>query len=266
MGYADEQLAAKRRREREAGDIANDLRHVQQLHSDCLTNVAMVFCALTNPPAYKDIWKAIWIQAQENHQRAFEMLTRCVDAVSTIAVYYPKLHSEVKEALAGLQLLTNCIRAITLLDSQKPTNSPTESTPSPKSSAARPDPSSLAKLKVMSGDELRKALDTAADLSIGHAVVLLRYLLVEHLDSRLSRLPKLSADAKGVGLVPGVYLGLGTAKVTQTRLAFAVRYLEVKGLMPTNDRPRLSKKWMDALDGDVAGANHEELLKLIGVV
>ena len=263
MSYDSEQQAAKKARARTASDIEIDLRHVQRLQTDGLTNVAIVFCALTNPPAYDDIWRAIWIQAQENHQRAFEMLTRCADAVSTIAVYYPKLHNEVKEALAGLQLLTNCIRAITILDSRKPTNRPTESTPSPKSSAARPDPAALASLKSMSGDELRKALDMAADISIGHAVVLLEYLLVAHLDSRLGRLPKLSADAKGVELVPGVYLALGTAKVSQTRLAFAVRYLEVKGLMPTIQKPKLSAKWMDALDGDVAGVNHEELLSRI---
>ena len=269
MSYDSEQQAAKKARAQTASNVETDLRHVQSLLSDGLTNVAMVFCALTNPPAYDNIWRAVWTQAQENHQSAFEILTRCTDAVSTIAVHYPKLQREVKEALAALQLLTNCIRAITLLDSRKPANRPTESTPSPKSSAARPDPSSLAKLKVMSSDELRKALDTAADLSIGHAVVLLQYLVIAEMFHRLERLPKLSADAKGVELVPGIYLHLGTAKVTQSRLAFAVRYLEVVGDLKTpkdRPRPKLPKKWMEGLNGEVAAVNHEELLHRIGAL
>ena len=103
MSYDSEQKAAKQSRAKAASDIETDLRSVQILHTDGLTNVAMVFCALINPPAYDHIWRAVWTQAQENHQSAVELLTRCTDAVSTIAVHYPKLQGEVKEALVGLQ-------------------------------------------------------------------------------------------------------------------------------------------------------------------
>jgi hypothetical protein len=77
MSYDSEQKAAKKAREQAASEIETDLRQVQSLHTDALTNVAMVFCALTNPPEYGNIWRSVWTQAQENHQRSFEMLNRC---------------------------------------------------------------------------------------------------------------------------------------------------------------------------------------------
>jgi hypothetical protein len=48
MSYDSEQKAAKKAREQAASEIETDLRQVQSLHTDALTNVAMVFCALTN--------------------------------------------------------------------------------------------------------------------------------------------------------------------------------------------------------------------------
>ena len=59
MSYDSEQQAAKKARARTASDIETDLRHVQRLQTDGLTNVAMVFCALTIPPAYDDIWLSL---------------------------------------------------------------------------------------------------------------------------------------------------------------------------------------------------------------
>ena len=266
MSYDSEQKAAKKAREQAASEIETDLRQVQSLHTDALTNVAQVFCAITNPPEYGHIWRSAWTHAQDIHQRSFEMLNRCASAVSLIAVYYPKLQSDVKEALYSLQLLTNCIRAITLQESREPASKKTESPPNPKS---KPDPAALTILRSMSATELRKALDTAADISIGHAVVLLQYVINAEMYHRLERLPKLSADAKGVELVPGIYLQLGTAKLTQSRIAFAVRYLEVIGDLQTpkdRPRPKLPKKWMEGLSGDVIGVDHEELLHRIGAL
>ncbi len=269
MSYDSEQKAAKRERERAASEIETDLRRLQSLNTDALTNVAMVFCALTMPPEYQNIWRSVWAQAQENHEHSFEMLNRCASAVSLIAVYYPKLQSDVKEALYSLQVLTNCIRPITLQESREPASRRTESPPNPKSKPPRPDPAALTILRSMSATELRKALDTAADLSIGHAVVLLQYVINAEMYHRLERLPKLSADAKGVELVPGIYLQLGTAKLTQSRIAFAVRYLEVIGDLQTpkdRPRPKLPKKWMEGLSGDVNGVDHEELLHRMGAL
>ena len=269
MSYDSEQKAAKKAREQAASEIETDLRQVQSLHTDALTYIAQVFCAITNPPEYGNIWRSAWTHAQDIHQRSFEMLNRCADAVSPIAVHYPKLQREVKEALYSLQLLTNCIRAITLQESREPASRKTESPPNPKSKPPRPDPAALTILRSMSATELRKALDTAADLSIGHAVVLLQYVINAEMYHRLERLPKLSADAKGVELVPGIYLQLGTAKLTQSRIAFAVRYLEVIGDLQTpkdRPRPKLPKKWMEGLSGDVNGVDHEELLHRVGAL
>lgn len=267
MSYDSEQKAAKRERERAASEIETDLRRLQSLNTDALTNIAMVFCALTMPPEYQNIWRSVWAQAQENHARSFEMLGRCASAVSPIAVYYPKLQSDVKDALYSLKLLTNCLRAITLLESREPASKKTESPPNPKS---KPDPAALTVLQSWSGDKLRKALDTAADISIGHAVVLLEYVIIADVYHRLERLPKLSADAKGVELVPGIYLNLGTAKLTPTRLAFAIRYLEVLGYpqILSKDRPppKLSKKYMEGINADVAAVNQEELFHRIGAL
>jgi hypothetical protein len=269
MSYDSEQKAAKKARERTASDVEIDLRHVQSIQTDGLTNVAMVFCALTNPPAYDNIWRAVWTQAQENHREAFELLTRCTDAVSIIAVYYPKLQNDVKEALAALQLLTNCIRAITTLI-PKPPMVPKwgDLGPEPRWSATHASKATMDGLRAMSDESLRKALDTAADLSIGHAAVLLEYFNRANLYARVEKgLPKLSEDLKGVELVPGIALMLGSVNVTKARLAFAIRYLQARGYWPSNvnKRPKMPKKWMDALGKDYAEINHEELLKLIGV-
>ncbi len=276
MGYADEQLAAKRKREREAGDIAIELRHVQQLHTDCLTNVAMVFCALTNPPAYSDVWSHVWLQAQENHDLALIKLDRCSEAVTALKVYYPKLHSEVREAVAGHQLLSNCVRAIVGLhasrqerQSASTSKKPRAATPKPKATTASPGPQSderrdtiLANLRAMSGDALRKALDKAAEISIGHAARLFEAIHTATVVDRLAGLPKLSTDAKGVEVTPGVDLGLGLVKVTESRLGFAVRYLEVKGLIPSLQKYKLPAKVISAIDSDVAGVSQEALLSL----
>ena len=82
MSYDSELKAAKQSRAKAASDIETDLRSVQILHTDGLTNVAMVFCALINPPAYDNIWRAVWTQAQENHREAFELLTLSLDHIS----------------------------------------------------------------------------------------------------------------------------------------------------------------------------------------
>ena len=268
MSYDSEQKAAKQSRAKAASDIETDLRSVQILHTDGLTNVAMVFCALINPPAYDHIWRAVWTQAQENHQSAVELLTRCTDAVSTIAVHYPTLQGEVKEALAGLQLLTNCIRAITsLIPKSLMVPKEVDLGPEPRWSATHASKASMDGLRAKSDEALRKALDTAADLSVGHAAVLLEYLYRANLFARVAKeLPKLSNDLKGVELVPGVALMLGSVNVTKARLAFAIRYMETRGLLPSLKKPKMPKKWMDALGKDYDEVNHEELFQAIGLV
>ena len=79
-------------------------------------------------------------------------------------------------------------------------------------------------------------------------------------------LPKLSNDLKGVELVPGIALMLGSVNVTKARLAFAIRYMETRGLLPSLKKPKMPTKWMDALGKDYDEVNHEELFQAIGLV
>ncbi len=227
------------------------VRQVQSLLTDGLRNATMVFCALTDrqkPAAYVNSWREAWTQTNQSHQRAFEQLNGSAGLISTIAASNPRMQSDLQQALADLALLTSSILALTPM------------IPEPQTPIATAD-----SLKAMSDEELRKALDIAANLSIAHAAVLMEYMFRADLYSRvLQGLPQLSKDLRGIEVVPGITLSLGSVNVIKARLAFARRYLEANGLLPSSPKAQMPRKWTGPLDKDYAEVNHEALFLAVG--